>query len=238
MTKETKYLYLWQIKHKKNMYATISADIVSSTSLSKSETIKLKKKIKELFMCLEEKYPKFWGRQIKGDYIECLIPNASDAFRIALLLKSLIKSFHVKDNKRTKDFQTYGLRIAIGIGDMRIINKTQDILDGEAIYLSGRALENMGALYKGTLNIETVNDQLTAPLRAIALLTDAVMNNTTLRQSEVIYHKLLSEKELEIAEAMGIKQSSVNGHATAAKWYCIEEALAYFEHLNFENNGC
>lgn len=220
------------------MYATISADIVSSTALSKNETIKLKKSIKELFMCLEEKYPKFWGRQIKGDYIECLIPNATDAFRIALLLKSLMKSFHTKDNKRTKDFQTYGLRIAIGIGDMRIINKTQNILDGEAIYLSGRAIENMGALYKGTLNIETANEQLAAPLRAIALLTDAVMNNATRRQSEVIYHKLLSEKEVDIANAMGIKQSSVNGHATTAKWYCIEEALNYFEHLNFENNGC
>lgn len=164
--------------------------------------------------------------------------GASNGWQILRTNKSLIKSFHVKDNKHTKDFQTYGLRMAIGIGDMRIINKRQDILDGEAIYLSGRAIENMGSLYKGTLNIETANEQLAAPLRAIALLTDAVMNNTTLRQSEVIYHKLLSEKELEIAEAMGIKQSSVNGHATSAKWYCIEEALNYFEHLNFENNGC
>ena len=97
------------------MYATLSADIVSSTSLSKEGTIELKQKIDSLFQLLGEKFPGFWGRQIKGDYIECLTPKVSDSFRIALIIKSYIKSISLPEVKQCKNFQTYGIRIAIGI---------------------------------------------------------------------------------------------------------------------------
>ena len=50
------------------MYATISADIVSSTSLCIEETIALKQRIEDLFSVLEKRFPGFWGRLIKGDY--------------------------------------------------------------------------------------------------------------------------------------------------------------------------
>ena len=86
------------------MYATISADIVSSTTLSTGEIIALKKKINEVFATLGNKFPGFWGRLIKGDYIECLIPNPSDALRIALILKTLIKSADIERTKEKKQF--------------------------------------------------------------------------------------------------------------------------------------
>lgn len=216
------------------MYATISADVVSSTSLSIDETIELKQKIKELFFSLEGLYPAFWGRQIKGDYIECLIPDVSKAFRIALIIKTYIKSFNVIEAKDKKLFQTYGIRLALGIGNMRIIDKEQGIMDGEAIYLSGRCLEEMKSPNKGTLIIDIDNDKLWSSLRTVGLLTDALVNNATKRQSEVLYYKLLSKNEQEIADLLRVKQSGVNRHSSLAKWYCIEEALNYFEQINFE----
>lgn len=48
------------------MYATISADIVSSTSLSIEETIALKQRIEELFFILEKKSPGILGQTNKG----------------------------------------------------------------------------------------------------------------------------------------------------------------------------
>lgn len=215
------------------MYATISADIVSSTSLSKDDTIELKQKIDSLFQLLGEKFPGFWGRQIKGDYIECLIPNVSDSFRIALIIKSYIKSITLPEVEQSKNFKTYGIRIVIGIGDMRIIDKKEGILDGEAIYLSGRAIENMTSPNKGTLSIQINNDIHSSALNTIAILTDALMNNATKRQSEVLFYKLLSVKEEDIADKLGIKQPGVNNHSSSAKWYCIEEALNYFEQIKF-----
>lgn len=215
------------------MFATISADIVSSTSLSMDETIRLKQRIEALFALLKTKYPDFYGRQIKGDYIECVMQNVSNALRIALVIKSCIKSFPITENKKAKSFQTYGIRTAIGIGNMRIVDTEQGIWDGEAIYMSGRSLEGMNALNKGTLSVCTSKRQLSCPLQTVALLTDAIMNDMTLRQSEVIYYKLLGLKETDIARNLGISQSGVNKASSATKWYCIEEALKYFEQINF-----
>ncbi len=216
------------------MYATLSADIVSSTSFSREGTIELKQKIESLFQLLGEKFPGFWGRQIKGDYIECLTPNVSDSFRIALIIKSYIKSITLPVIKQSKNFQTYGIRIAIGIGGMRIMDREAGIWDGEAIYLSGRAIENMASPNKGTLSIHIKNNVHPA-LNTIAILTDALMNNATKKQSEVLFYKLLSVKEEDIADKLGISQPGVNNHSSSAKWYCIEEALNYFEQIKFEN---
>lgn len=218
------------------MYAAISADIVSSTSLCIEETIALKQRIEDLFSVLENRFPGFWGRIIKGDYIECLLPSAKDSFRVALIIKSCIKSFPVSESKKKKLFQTYGIRIAVGIGEMRIVDREYGIMDGEAIYLSGRTLSGMGAPNKnGTFIIEPADRQIKPALQTVGMLTDALLNNTTRRQSEVVYYKLLSKSEQEIANILGVKQSGINQHSTSAKWYCIEEALNYFEQLNFEN---
>lgn len=216
------------------MYAAISADIVSSTSLSIEETISLKQRVENLFLILQGMYPGFWGRLIKGDYIECVLPSAQGAFRVAMLIKTCIKSFPLTDSKGKKLFQTYGVRMAIGIGDMRMVDESHGIMDGEAIYMSGRTLNGMQAPNKrGTLLIESTNEEQKSTLQTIGMLTDALVNNATRKQCEVLYYKLQSKSEQEIADILGLTQSAVNQHSTTAKWYCIEDALNYFEHLEF-----
>ncbi|MBR4970359.1 MAG: RNA polymerase subunit sigma-70, partial [Paludibacteraceae bacterium] len=86
-----------------------------------------------------------------------------------------------------------------------------------------------------TLSIHINNDIQPSALNTIAVLTDALMNNATKKQSEVLFYKLLSVKEEDIADKLGISQPGVNNHSSSAKWYCIEEALNYFEHIKFEN---
>ena len=215
------------------MNATISADIVSSTTLSEQETIALKDKMQSLFDLLEERFPGFWGRQVKGDYIECWVPEAQIALRIALIIKSYIKSFDIEETKEKRSFQIYGVRVSIGIGTMRIVNREAGIMDGEAIYSSGRNLEKLASLNKGTMSIDLPDVNLRPALSSIVLLLDALVNSATRRQSEVLFYKLLSTSENEIAEKLHINQSAVNQRSSAAKWYCIEDALQYFEHLNF-----
>lgn len=214
------------------MWATISGDIVSSTSLSENDTIKLKQHFNDLFKMLEDKYPGFWGRQIKGDYIECAVPNANNALRIALLIKSSIKSFDAVSGNEL--FAVYGLRMAIGIGSMRIVNRESDLMDGESIYLSGRTLAGMSKLSKGSLSVASKGFNHINALQTIAVLTDAIMNKMTRRQAEVIFYKLSDMKEIDIAEKLSIRQSSVNARSSSAQWYSIEEAIHCFEHLNFE----
>lgn len=101
------------------MYATISADAVSSTSLSKEAMIELNERLKKCLSTLELRYQGFWGRIVKGDSIECVMDFPEDAFEAALILKTLVKSFEPSDVNDSKRFNRYGLRIAIGIGEMK-----------------------------------------------------------------------------------------------------------------------
>lgn len=53
-------------------------------------------------------------------------------------------------------FDKYGVRIALGIGSMRIIDKELGIMDGEAIYLSGRKISEQSTSGKSKAIIKNI----------------------------------------------------------------------------------
>jgi len=114
------------------MYAAISADVVSSTSLSRESMIELNEKLRKCLYILEERYQGFWGRIVRGDSIECVMDRPEDAFEVALILKTWIKSFEPSNIQKDKRFNRYGLRIAIGIGEMKTIDRGLDMMDGRS----------------------------------------------------------------------------------------------------------
>ncbi len=129
-------------------FATISADVISYTSLTEIEKRKLESGIKQLLSDLTEKYKnqRFYGRLVQGDYMECAIDTPQYALRIALLLKTYIKSidFEVlkKNKSRLKYFSEHGIRLAVAVAPLDKLDSKNGIIDGEAIYLSGRAIKN------------------------------------------------------------------------------------------------
>lgn len=225
--------------------ATISADLVSSTSLSVEELTLLQSEIRhfldELF---KNSQGSNWGRLFKGDSVEIYLLDPNEALRIALLLKALVKKAPVslQSNKNVKRtlFRKYGIRLAIGIGEMRIADKKKDILDGEAIYYSGRLLEGQPKTTKDRLSIKrsvffgSKNAALNSQMDVIFALLDAILKEMTIRQSEILYYKLLGFNEEEIASKLSIKQSAVNQQSNSFSWPSIESAVNYFEKLNFE----
>ena len=118
------------------MYVTISADVVSSTSLSNESMIGLNEHNKKCWKMLETQYLGFWSRIVRGDTIECVFPRPEDALEAALVLKYWFKSFETK-NVTKKSFCNYILRVTIGIGEMNIVNDGRDMMDGDAIYRFG-----------------------------------------------------------------------------------------------------
>ena len=225
--------------------ATISADIVSSTSLSVEELTLLQAEIRHFLDELSENSQgNDWGRLFKGDSVEIFLLDPRKALRIALLLKALVKKAPVslKSNKNAKRtlFRKYGIRLAIGIGEMRVADQKNDILDGEAIYNSGRLLEGQQKTAKDKPSIKRSlffgsNDAvLNAQMNVILGLLDAILKEMTTRQSEILYYKLLGANEEEIASKLSIKQSAVNQQSNSFSWPSIESAVNYFEKLNFE----
>lgn len=220
--------------------ATISADIVSSTSLSVFDLTHLQSVIRQFLDELSVKsQDEDWGRLFKGDSVEIFLKDPHKALRTALLLKALVKKTFIENNIEAKQslFKKYGIRMAIGIGEMRIADKARDVLDGEAIYYSGRALEKNakeGLSGKRSMCFACKAPLLSEQMNVMLGLLDMLFKEATSKQCEVVYFKLLGMNELEIAEKLGVVQSVVNQHSNAIGWNAIESTVKYFEKLNFE----
>jgi len=221
------------------MYSVLSGDIVSSTSLHSNDRNLVEKELATLLKKLADEFD-VYGRIIKGDYIECVVPNAGDGLRVALAIKSFVKAIPVKlgaykkNKNRVRLFKTHGLRLAIGYGPLSRYNPKEGIIDGEAIYLSGREISGISThnkervVIKNTLFFVSENTTLNNRFKPIFELLDTLLSKATARQSEVLYLKLLNQQEDEIAKTMGIGQSVVNRHSTSVGWNAIETAVLDF----------
>lgn len=221
--------------------AVISGDIIAYTSLSDADKPKIENSIGQLFQELESRFDVF-SRMIKGDYLECYIPDPANALRVALLIKSFIKACALElddsKDKRLSAFKTHGIRLAIGIGEITRFDRDKGIIDGEAIYFSGRTISDISATFdkeriviKSTLFIKTNDERLTIELEPLLALLDILISKSTAKQSNVLYLKLLGNSEDAIAKKLDLFQSTVNEHSTSLGWNAIEKAVLYFEKL-------
>ncbi|GAF02274.1 hypothetical protein [Saccharicrinis fermentans] len=228
-------------------FATISADVISYTSLNEIEKRNLEESIHKLIDNLGELYKneKFYGRLIQGDYIEFALNEPTFALRIALLLKAFVKSLSLeinkKDKTRLKHFSEHGIRLAIAIAPLETFKPEKGIIDGEAIYLSGRAIKRYSTsnkqkvVIKNTMYFCSSNEKIQNEFDVILALLDTIFTRFSPKQSEVIYLKLLGYTEKEIASKLEKYQSTISQHSTAAGWLAIEKAVNYFE--NYFNHA-
>lgn len=218
--------------------AVISGDIIASTSLTDKGRAFVEKNLQILLDELGLKY-NVYGRIIKGDYIECVIPNPENALRVALVIKTFLKSLsddlinEIKD-KRFKFFKIHAIRLAIGYGELSRFDPEKGVIDGEAIYLSGRKINEEGTfakeriVIKSTLFFVSENEKLNKETDPLISLVDALLSKATAKQCEVIYLKLMGNNEQSIAAKLNIAQPVVNQHSTSAGWNAIEKAVNYF----------
>ena len=207
------------------MEATISADIVNSTSLETRDLIELRKQLRSLFERIEtEMLPGFWGRIVRGDTIECYVPDCGKALRIAIIIKLFVWIYAER-----------GLRFSIGIGSMKYVDEKEDIMDGPAIYLSGRNLDAISSERDvfATIGLESDAVGVRCLLESYVSLIDSLIGSYSQKQVEVVYYKLLGYKERQISEMLNIYQSAVNSRSSLAKWGLLEMAIKDFERLNF-----
>lgn len=220
--------------------AVISGDVIAYTSLHETDRYNIEKALKTIISELNKKFDGF-GRVIKGDYLEYYLPNPNDALRAALCIKYYLKSFKLYENysknKRVEAFRIHGIRLAVGIGEISRFDPQNGIIDGDAIYFSGRIINKASSQSKGkssikeTFFIKTFSDKITNWLEPIFVLLDHVLSKTTTRQSEVLYYKLMGFNEETIASKMKILQPTVNQHSTSGGWSAIEKSINNFENL-------
>lgn len=222
-------------------YATLSADVISYTSLPEVEKRNLETGIRKLLDELTRKYSKdgFYGRLIQGDFIECAFRSPKYALRTALLLKTFVKSFDLNNKKpkaaQLKYFREHGIRLAVAVAPLDKLDPDNGIIDGEAIYLSGRAIKSFSTsdkqkiIIKNTLFFFTGDKKLQEQFDAIFSLLDTIISKCSAKQSEILYYKLLDFSEKEISGKLGKNQSTISQHSTAAGWLSIEKAVNHYE---------
>ncbi|MGO3184058.1 MAG: fumarate hydratase [Aequorivita sp.] len=221
-------------------YSVISGDIVSSTSLNNEDRKFVEENLKILLEDLKQKFNTY-GRIIKGDYLECVIPTASDGLRVALAIKSFIKAIPIDTNNykkadnRIRQFKIHGIRLAIGYGELSRFQPEEGVIDGDAIYFSGREIsgettyDKERIVIKNTLFFSSKSEVLNKNFKPLLALLDVLISKATARQCEVLYLKLMDNQEEAIAKQLGIGQSAVNQHSTSVGWNAIEEAVDYFK---------
>ncbi len=222
--------------------AVISGDIISSTGLNDNGRALIENSLIKLLGELKREFG-VYGRVIKGDYLECVVPEPSKALRVALIIKGFVKSIpieiniHYVANKRVKLFKTHGIRLAIGYGELSRFNPEKGIIDGEAIYLSGRTINKSSTFSKNrivikhTLYFVSNNDKLNNEFEPLFALLDVLIGKATSKQCKVLYLKLMAYNEDAIVEKLGISQSVVNQHSRRAGWNAIEKAVKHFSEV-------
>lgn len=216
------------------MIATISADIVRSTSLKTEDLIALRNSLRELLDDFEKDYPGFWARIVRGDSIECVVPEYRYSLRIAILIKLFVK-MQVGAYECHELLQRYGIRLSIGIADIGYADKTEDIINGPAIYLSGRNLDEITR--RGLYTVMEVGDVpkvLSDVMDSYAALLGNLVDSYSAKQAAVVFYKLLGFKEVDISKRLGIYQSAVNMRSTSAQWGLLNTAIKDFENMKFE----
>ena len=220
------------------MEATISADIIRSTSLPKEGMIVLQERLSEFVQFINKTFDGCWGRVVRGDGIECAIADAHYLLRIVMLLKCQIKEMRVcfdEVNIKGGDsrFFKFGVRMAVAIGRLRTNDKEQSIMDGEAIYNSGRALANMGRYDFFYMSISRDYERTEPIIRSLFLLINHIMKRASARQSQALFMKLQNMTDLEIAQRMRITRIGVYLHLKSIGWDAISTALRCYETMNF-----
>jgi hypothetical protein len=222
--------------------AVISGDIIASTSLTNTGRMHVYEKLSSLVRTLGDKYG-MYGRIIKGDYIECIPDRADLSLRLALVIKCYVKSLSADMDEsddadpRRKFFRMHGIRLAIGFGEISRFEPDEGIIDGEAIYLSGRRLNEEFTynkeriIIKNTLFFVSSDNELNKEFEPLFALVDVLISKATPRQCEVLYMKLMDLNEEAIAARLHIAQPVVNQHSTSVGWNAIEKAVNRFSEV-------
>lgn len=220
------------------MEAALSADIVSSTSLSSEDLSNLRKELMNTISFFEKSLDpsgvNFWGRIVKGDSIECYLRRVNWSLRIALALKLKTK-FWVAPLACSEETKKQGLRFAIGAGTFKTVDRGNDIMDGSPIYLSGREMQK-GKKPSRRMMFLTEEDSFGAMriINNLVIWLDDKVNGMTAKQCEAVYYMLLGLKRSELLEKLDVKQSALSQRLTSVDWNKIENTIIDFEHLNFD----
>lgn len=205
-------------------YAVLTGDVVKSSKLTAAQL----ESVRECVLAAVDQ-ARGWRRGIvkgkaefyRGDAWQVLLADISHALRVALLIRASVIAQGIADT-----------RVSIGLGTVENLSRTRVSLStGEAFVLSGHALDDLSGTTR--LTIAASRHPVAPWLRTAALLCDALVNQWTARQAEIVA-LILESREItheKIASRMTppVSQQAVSKALTGAGWPAVEDLLITFE---------
>ena len=199
--------------------AVITADIVNSTQLSKTDSKKL---MKSLAGILQPHSYEFF----RGDSFQAFVKSPEDALRLLLQLRTAAMKLSSETSIPVTD-----IKASIGIGFVKLPVKSLKTASSEVFVLSGRTLDNMKPEQRLAITCSEKNQTTNVALRVIARFIDYLFQRLTVRQATVVFELLQNRTQIETEKRLKISQATVHKHIQSAGWPEIEKLLKEYEAL-------
>ncbi len=204
------------------MPAVLTADLEQSTSLAESELSRIIDVIRLEADSLIAEGLVSDMRFFRGDSFQAVIPDAAEAFRVAMILKTAINRLG-QDETGRGDKILYDVAVSVGYGkigeysDMALQNDRPFILSGRGLELLKKQSRTAG-VFTGNETVDRESD-------VVFFLYEWIMKQWNISSAEIVYHKLKGLTEKEIAAELGISQSAVNQRSHAACWHGLDKLI-------------
>ncbi|WKD84790.1 hypothetical protein KCTC32516_00124 [Polaribacter huanghezhanensis] len=193
------------------MIAVITGDIINSRNIDAQKWMPKLKKVLNKY----GSEPKTW-EIYRGDSFQIEV-QATDALKVAILIKSTIKQFKSLD-----------VRLAIGIGEKTYESEKITESNGDAFIYSGETFEK---LKKQTLAIKTIWNDFNQTINLMFDLATLTMDNWTPSSCLIIKTAIESENinQKELAALLNKKQSNISTSLKRAGFDEIQKLLHYYQ---------
>ena len=213
--------------------AVLTCDLVDSSKLNSEDRLTLINRIKNFAELLsDQKQTEYLV--YRGDSLQGLLNDPSQALRHALYLKAYIKAYKIATSKRSTEAD---IRISIGTGQIDFKGESLLDSDGQAFHNSGRTLDSMKK--KGrTLMLTTPDENINKEWDVMLSLLEEVVDQWTIPSAEIVWRLIKGMDDKHIQQKLEISQPAVSLRKKHAGWEAIQKTINYYEQkFRIENNG-
>ncbi len=212
-----------------NIKAVITGDIVHSREVHDLQV--LLQVLKETIPEIEKQLNTRMDFEVyRGDSFQIMIGKAEHAIKIAILIRTKLRSktsFSESEEANVPLDNLWDARVSIGIGPVnKPANKVVEST-GEAFELSGKQLDSMKNTHE-RIRMASTWGALNHQFEVVAKLGDAILSRWTLSSCEAAYrHLLFGETQKQIAQKLNISQPAVHKRLSIANIDAIESMINY-----------
>jgi hypothetical protein len=196
--------------------AVLTGDIVRSSDLSPERRKELQETLENAFQTVSDLLPGFRAEQYRGDSFQALLETRpQESLRSLLLIQARLR------------IREFGVRIALGLGDVSYESGSIPTSDGSAFQLSGPALDEL----KRKNQLVTVvgsSESFNGEWKVHSLALSYLLQRWTASQAEAVYWQLQGLTQEETAKRLDVRQPTVNQSLQSVGWPLMDAILERF----------